>query len=215
MHRAYQPIVPTSNKYLQQKWDKDDYQKHRTKVQKATAVVDTKGPQTPVHLQVKLKTLQIQEERLAIITRDNQILSSKLAAIMRSNGTVENWNNYSYKSLNAEKRQRELMQISRENQAILQRIMHCESEYNRSRLKEDWEKAERVQKDIARYPRGLKTVQKSKKKVRIRGWMSGETSDDVQEQRELQQRGEKSTMLIKRTFNGIQGLATSADSISF
>ncbi|XP_067871233.1 uncharacterized protein CFAP97D2-like isoform X2 [Heterodontus francisci] len=190
MHRAYQPIIPTTNKYLQQKWDKDDYQRHRTKVQKASAVVDTKGPQTPAHLQVKLKKLQLQEERLAVITRDNQILSSKLADIMRSNGTVENWNNYTYKSLNAEKRQRELMQISHENQAILHRIMHCESEYSRSRLKEAWEKVERVQKDIARYPRGLKTGQKSRKKVHSRevgGSMTGESSDEVQEQRRSRQ----------------------------
>ncbi|XP_041034205.1 uncharacterized protein CFAP97D2 [Carcharodon carcharias] len=189
MHRAYQPIVVTSNKYLQQKWDKNDYQRHRAKVQKAIAVVDTKGPPTPAHLQVKLKKLQLQEERLAIITRDNQILSSKLADIMRSSGTVENWNNYTSKSLNAEKRHRELLQIAQANRAILYRITHCESEYNRSRLKAEWEKVERVQKDIARYPRGLKTERKYKKVCsrEVRGSVSGETSDQVQEQRRLQQ----------------------------
>ncbi|XP_038640452.1 sperm axonemal maintenance protein CFAP97D1-like [Scyliorhinus canicula] len=165
MHRAYQPIMATSNKYLQQKWDKNDYQRHREQVQKAIAVVDTKGPPTPAHLQVKLKKLQLQEDRLAVIMRDNQILSSKLADIMRSNGRVENWNNYTPKSLNAEKRHREHMEIAQANQAILHRIVNCESEYNRNRLRQEWEKVERVQKDIARYPRGMKTERKRKEKV--------------------------------------------------
>ncbi|XP_078056329.1 uncharacterized protein CFAP97D2-like [Mustelus asterias] len=168
MHRAYQPVVATSNKYLQQKWDKNDYQRHRAKVQKATAVVDTRGPPIPAHLQVKLKKLQLQEERLALITRDNQILSSKLADITRSNGRVENWNDYTSKSLNAEKRHRELVQIAQANQGILHRIVHCESEYSRSRLRQDWEKVERVQRDIACYPRELNTQQKYKKQVRSR-----------------------------------------------
>ncbi|XP_048450407.1 uncharacterized protein CFAP97D2-like [Rhincodon typus] len=159
MHRAYQTIIPTSNKYLQQKWDKSDYQRHRIKVQKATTVVDTRGPQTPAHLQVKLKKLQLEKERLAIIRRDNQILSSKLADIMSSNGTVDNWNNYANKSLNAEKRQRELKRIAQENQAILHRITHRQSEYRRSRLDEEWEKVERLQKDIAHYPHQLKAEQ--------------------------------------------------------
>ncbi|XP_051898649.1 uncharacterized protein CFAP97D2 [Pristis pectinata] len=176
MHRAYQPIVPTCNKYLQQKWDNDNYQKHRTKVEKVTAVVDTKGPWTPAHIQVKLKKLQLQEERLAAITRDNQILSCKLADIMRSNGTVENWNNYVSKSLNAEKRHRRFMQITRENQAILHRITHCESEYKQSRLNEEWETVKRVQNDIARYPRGMKTEQKTGKKVHPGVTKNGESA---------------------------------------
>ncbi|XP_072138046.1 uncharacterized protein CFAP97D2 [Mobula birostris] len=176
MHRAYQPIVPTSNKYLQLKWDKDNYQKHRTKVENATAVVDTKGPWTPAHIQVKLKKLQLQEERLAAITRDNQILSSKLADIMRSNGTVENWNNYVAKSLNAEERHRRFAQITHENQALLQRIAHCESEYKQSKLKEEWERVKRVQNNIARYPRGTKTEQKTGKKLHLGVTKNSETA---------------------------------------
>ncbi|XP_072409452.1 uncharacterized protein CFAP97D2-like [Chiloscyllium punctatum] len=170
MHRAYQTIIPTSNKYLQQKWDKNDYQRHRTKVQKATTVVDTRGPQTPAHLQVKLKKLQLEKERLAIIRRDNQILSCKLSEIMSSGGTVDNWNNYTNKSLNAEKHQRKLKQIQQENQAMLRRITHCQSEYRCSRLDEEWEKVQRLQNHIARYPRGLKTEQKYQKKIHDGGF---------------------------------------------
>ncbi|XP_072349164.1 sperm axonemal maintenance protein CFAP97D1-like isoform X2 [Scyliorhinus torazame] len=159
MHRAYQPIMATSNKFLQQKWDKNDYERHRAK---------------------------LQDERLAVITRDNQILSSKLADITRSNGRVENWNNYTPKSLNAEKRHREHVEIAQANRAILHRMVNCESEYNRSRLRQEWEKAARVQKDIARYPRGMETERKCKEKV-CRREAGGETSHQAQEGRRLQQ----------------------------
>lgn len=31
-HRAYQPLLPAGNKYLQQKWDNASYDLHRKKV---------------------------------------------------------------------------------------------------------------------------------------------------------------------------------------
>lgn len=32
MHRAYQPLLPAASRYLQERWDKADYQGHRRKV---------------------------------------------------------------------------------------------------------------------------------------------------------------------------------------
>ena len=32
MHKAYQPLKPTTNKYLQKKWDQTHYETHRKKV---------------------------------------------------------------------------------------------------------------------------------------------------------------------------------------
>ena len=32
MHRAYQPYTPVNNVFLKQRWDKDVYRIHRTKV---------------------------------------------------------------------------------------------------------------------------------------------------------------------------------------
>uniref|UniRef100_V9LBR6 Uncharacterized protein n=1 Tax=Callorhinchus milii TaxID=7868 RepID=V9LBR6_CALMI len=187
MHRSYQPAVPTCNRYLQQRWDQADYQQHKSKVQKATPTVDTTGPQMPAHLQVKLKKLQLEEERLAQITRDNQILSSKLADIVNSKGTVQNWNSYSCKSLNVEKRQREQARISQENQATLQRIVACESEYSQARLRGEWERVQRLRSDIGRYPRRPKAQQESKKKKICMGeeerTVSGESSGSEQEEK--------------------------------
>lgn len=32
MHRSYQPLKPVTNRYLQQRWDQNDYENHRKKV---------------------------------------------------------------------------------------------------------------------------------------------------------------------------------------
>lgn len=37
-HRAYQPLLPAGNKYLQQKWDNASYDLHRKKVQSNTSL---------------------------------------------------------------------------------------------------------------------------------------------------------------------------------
>ena len=100
-------------------------------------MVDTKPPPTYMHLHLKLKKLQLEEERLAQVVkdytkgksdkmrvrlclhqiipqveRDNRILLEKMAHIMRTRGRVDNINSYQYKSLNKEKRQRELVRVT-------------------------------------------------------------------------------------------------------
>ncbi|XP_035250887.1 uncharacterized protein CFAP97D1 [Anguilla anguilla] len=175
MHRAYQPLKPTTNKYLQQRWDHTRYTEHVRKVKTAQPMVDTKGIQTPAHIQLNLKKLQSEEERLAIIDRDNHLLSSKLADIMRSKGRVDHRNDYPERSLNSKKRRAELLEVSRQNQAILQRLTCRESEYRRQVWEEDWERAERRRDDIARYPRrvanqpGPANQPTTKKKVKFEG----------------------------------------------
>ncbi|XP_053311115.1 uncharacterized protein CFAP97D2 [Spea bombifrons] len=154
MHRSYQPILPCGNKYLQQKWDQTYYDEHRRKVQSAKPMVDTNSPQTYVHLNMKLKKLKLEEERLSVIERDNRLLLEKMSHIMRTKGRVDNTNDYEAKSLNKEKREQELLRVSRENQAILERINKCEPQYQVERWHEDWVKAERYMDSIARYPRG-------------------------------------------------------------
>merc|ERR1712134_170932 len=51
-------------------------------------------------MHLKLKKLQVEEERLAVVERDNRILLEKMSYIMRTKGLVDNWNNYTQKSLN-------------------------------------------------------------------------------------------------------------------
>ncbi|XP_038561953.1 uncharacterized protein si:ch211-284k5.2 [Micropterus salmoides] len=176
MHRSYQPLKPVTNRYLQQRWDQNNYENHRRKVSLALPVVDNKGMRTPAHVQLKLKKLQLQDERLSVINRDNRLLASKLADIVCSQGLVDHQNQYHLRSLNADKRREELLLVSRQNQAIYQRITSRQSEYRRQLWLDDWERAERRRDDISRYSRGLADKQKSHKKVKFAAVEDGDQS---------------------------------------
>jgi len=152
MHRSYQSILPTHNKLLQKRWDTTYYNEHRRKVRDAAPMVDTKAPPTYMHLHLKLKKLQLEEERLATIERDNRILLEKMSYIMRTRGRVDNRNNYEYKSLNREKRQRELLRVTKENQAILYRINMRRPEYSHQKWQNDWEENQKFMDNISHYP---------------------------------------------------------------
>lgn len=116
MHRAYQPITAANNKLLKKRWDQRQYDLHRAKVHTSRAVIDNHAPETYMHMHLKLKKLQVEEERLAVVERDNRILLEKMSYIMRTKGLVENWNKYHQRSLNKTKRQRELLRVTHENQ---------------------------------------------------------------------------------------------------
>ena len=83
-----------------------------------------------MHLHLKLKKLQLEEEQLATIERDNRLLLEKMSTIMRSRGRIDHHNAYDHRSLNKEKRQRELLEITRQNQEILKRIQTRQPNYN-------------------------------------------------------------------------------------
>jgi len=152
MHRSYQSILPTHNKLLQKRWDTTYYNEHRRKVRDVQPMVDTKAPPTYMHLHLKLKKLQLEEERLATIERDNRILLEKMSYIMRTRGRVDNRNNYEYKSLNREKRQRELLRVTKENQAILYRINMRRPEYSHKKWQAQWEENQKFMDNISHYP---------------------------------------------------------------
>ncbi|XP_022089627.1 uncharacterized protein C17orf105 homolog [Acanthaster planci] len=138
MHRAYQPITPANNKLLKKRWDDRRFDRHRQKVRNAKAVIDNKPPQTYMHLHLKLKKLQVEEERLATIERDNRILLEKMCSIMRTRGRVDCENEYEQKSLNRTKRQREILRVTHENQAILRRILSKEANYSHQKWEHEW-----------------------------------------------------------------------------
>ncbi|KAG8451868.1 hypothetical protein GDO86_003895 [Hymenochirus boettgeri] len=131
-------------------------------VQSAKPMVDTDSPQTYVHLSLKLKKLKLEEERLSVIERDNYLLLQKMSTIMKTKGRVDNKNEYEAKSLNKEKREQELLKVSKENQTILDRITKCEPQYQVEKWHEDWAKAEKYMDSIARYPRGWYLMTKDK-----------------------------------------------------
>uniref|UniRef100_A0A671U421 CFAP97 domain containing 2 n=1 Tax=Sparus aurata TaxID=8175 RepID=A0A671U421_SPAAU len=152
-HLAYQPLLPTTNKYLQRKWDRAAYDLHRTTVKSAKPTIDTTAPKTYAHLALNLKKLQIDAERTIKIQRENELNLEKINHIMRTTGEVDNRRYYDRKSLGKERRQQELLHITKENQMIQFRLSHCRSHYGARNLHEDWLKTLKVMTRIAHYPR--------------------------------------------------------------
>ncbi len=79
--------------------------------------------------------------------RDNRKLLEKMSHIMQTRGHVDNHNDYEQKryafissqvlircSLNRDKRQRELLEISQQNQAILERIQARGANYSHEEM---------------------------------------------------------------------------------
>ncbi|XP_067168871.1 uncharacterized protein CFAP97D2 [Apteryx mantelli] len=72
MHRAYQPVLPCGNKYLQLKWDKAKYEEHKKKIQAAKPLVDTSTPATYGHLHLKLGKLKEEPFKKQVSKQDRK-----------------------------------------------------------------------------------------------------------------------------------------------
>jgi len=105
-----------------------------------------------MHLHLKLKKLQIEEERLAVIERDNRILLEKMSSIMRTTGKDYSQNSYDRKSLNRQQRLRELLRIAKENQDILKRITTSKPKYDHQQWERDWQHNLEIMDQISAYP---------------------------------------------------------------
>ena len=60
-YRHYQPFYACCNKILAMKWDKKLRSKHIKKIAAAKATVDNASPRPYMHLQMKLKKLQMEQ----------------------------------------------------------------------------------------------------------------------------------------------------------
>ncbi|XP_058403703.1 uncharacterized protein CFAP97D2 [Diceros bicornis minor] len=96
MHRAGRLTFPDSSQSLQCPWERA-YQDHRRKVQDAQPLVDTRAPLTRSHLHLKLKKLKLEEERLAVIGRDNRLLLEKVSCIMGTRGQADSRSNCTHR----------------------------------------------------------------------------------------------------------------------
>lgn len=66
-------------------------------VRNAKPMIDNKPPETYMHLHLKLKKMQMEEERLATVQRDNRILLEKMSHIMTTKGRMDNTNDYKHR----------------------------------------------------------------------------------------------------------------------
>lgn len=159
-HKAYQPIKPASSKMLAKRWDDKARDMHKKKLKNVKSTVDNKPPKTYMHLQLKLKKLQLEEERLATVERDNRLLLEKMSSIMTRKG-MDNRNDYERKSLSVQKRQQHLLKIAHENQAILKRIDAKQPHYTAKAWEDDYDKSMTFKEQISRYPKTGKSPKKA------------------------------------------------------
>jgi hypothetical protein len=84
--RHYTTLHPVSNKILAMKWDKTTHTNHIDKVASMRPGIDNSSPKNHLHLQKKLKKLQLEKERLAEIRRNNEILHERVQVLTRMKG---------------------------------------------------------------------------------------------------------------------------------
>ncbi|XP_023149083.1 uncharacterized protein cfap97d2 [Amphiprion ocellaris] len=155
--REYKFLPSSRNKYLQEKWKKA-YDVHRGKVKSMKPTICINPPKNFDHLTLSLKNKQHQEA--VKIQRENDRLKKKISDIMATPGRGDNRNDYEKKSLHKEKRQRELISISKQNQMIQFRLSQCKPHCSARKWHEDWLNTLKLRDRIGHYPRGSAKQQK-------------------------------------------------------
>uniref|UniRef100_A0AAZ3QC05 Uncharacterized protein n=1 Tax=Oncorhynchus tshawytscha TaxID=74940 RepID=A0AAZ3QC05_ONCTS len=130
-------------------------------------MVDNKAPSTYLHCHLKMKKIQMEQERLMELERDNRLLVSRIARTMGTKGGLDNWNKYQPKprdnvisctfphcvsSVSADLRNRELVKISLENQAILKKINMTKSVYDHRTWLDDFKVTRGYVNRLLKYP---------------------------------------------------------------
>ncbi|CAB1312145.1 unnamed protein product [Coregonus sp. 'balchen'] len=102
---------------------------------------------------MSLSSCQMEQERLMELERDNRLLVSRIARTMGTKGGLDNWNEYQAKpSVNADLRNRELVKISLENQAILKKINMTKSVYDHRTWLDDFKVTRGYMNRLLKYP---------------------------------------------------------------
>ena len=89
-------------------------------------------PKAATHLKTNAKKNALMEERFSNIERENRMLLEKMSYIMRFKGGIDNKNeSLQYgRSLNKDRRKRELQKITKQNTLILSRIQESQPTYD-------------------------------------------------------------------------------------
>ena len=101
-----------------------------------------------VAVQYNAKRMQMESERNMAIERENKILLTKMYQIMNAEPQYQ-LNQIQGHSLNMQMRKQEYDRIARENQAIMQRILQREPNFDRRALEEDWKVTKRYLHNIS------------------------------------------------------------------
>mmetsp|Transcript_68278 Transcript_68278/g.165122 ORF Transcript_68278/g.165122 Transcript_68278/m.165122 type:complete len:257 (-) Transcript_68278:445-1215(-) len=124
---------------------------HVDKLRKMKPGIDMRSPKAYPHVQYNAKRMQMEAERNLAIERENKILLGKMYSIMNAEPAYKT-HKVTVTSLNMNVRKQEYDRIARENQAIMQRILQRDSEFNSAKLDEDWKVTQRYLRNISEYP---------------------------------------------------------------
>ncbi|KAM6951100.1 sperm axonemal maintenance protein CFAP97D1-like [Aplochiton taeniatus] len=156
---AFPAIVGTSGQYnkMRKNWDGHHYNYHLDRMEKTKPMIDNKAPRTYLHVHLKMKKIQMEQEHLMELERDNQLLMSRIARTMATKGDLDNWNMYQPKpSVDADLRNRELVRISLENQAILKKLNMTRAVYDHRQWLDDFKVTRGYMNRLTKYPENLK-----------------------------------------------------------
>jgi len=150
MHRA----IPIGNKIVSKKERERNDDIHQRKLASMKSSLDRSAPQRFQHLSNNSKKEKQRESRFKEIQRENQMLLEKITTIMSSKKKSRSSPSLhrsgidvkKEKTLNKEYRKQNLIRITMENQAILQRLQDRKSHYSRQKWFKDRATAEQYMK---------------------------------------------------------------------
>lgn len=144
------------NKACSERIRKREHDQHKQRIKSMKPQIDTTVPMVCHldHLRNNLKREQLLEDRYYQIDRDNKILLQKMSGIMSKSSCMSGGDRAksSPASLGRDGRKHELMRITKENQAILNRIQSAQPVYNHVSWENDYKKSGEHFKMKCEYP---------------------------------------------------------------
>ncbi|KAI8928878.1 hypothetical protein BC831DRAFT_446235 [Entophlyctis helioformis] len=154
-YRHYNAYHPTANKLLSKKWEERSRSLHLKKLKEVRATIDNAPPKVYPHLEMRLKKLKLEEDRLVDIKRKNQILLERIAFQMVRISDVGQKGLLETPAIRScsEKRRRDKAIIASQNLEIYERIENKSPFYNRFEWLADRRRNLGYLKNISQYPK--------------------------------------------------------------
>jgi len=149
-----------SSKLLERRWKQHDQDIHKERLRTVKSAVRSQflGAAPYAHNeQVRTAAKEaVAERKYTEIERENRILLEKMSNIMQDpKPKLYNPKRFEVASLNRNKRKRELVKITIENQAILKRLQEKAPTYSVNKWNEEYKKNEQFKHNLLEYPQLL------------------------------------------------------------
>jgi hypothetical protein len=149
MRRARQ-AEPSCNRHLTERNHRRRYELHRLKIDSMGSSIDKKPPKRHPHLN-PVRTRKARERKRNVkIKRENKLLLSKMANILNSN-TFDNQNKNRKKSTFHEKRLKDMITITDQNQRLLSRLRKVKPTLNLKKMNADHRRNRKLLSNISLY----------------------------------------------------------------